>query len=423
MDELPVSLLFGVTVLLIIISAFFSGSETGMFSLNRYRLKHQSKNNRAAKRTQKLLEQPEQLISTILVGNNLVNNLAAAITTVIAIRLFDDDSSGIAIATIILTLLLLIFGEITPKTIGALHPERIAFPASIILQILMTLFYPVVWMLNQVITPLLTICGIDTRNKHQEPLSADELRTIVDDADSHFPSRHRGMLLNILDLESVTLEDIMIPRGEMFCLDINDSEQDILKKLERCEFTRVPVYQDNIDNIIGILHMRNLGKLLSSKAFSKDAFRSILREPLFSLESTDLHMQLLNFQKEKRRISIVIDEYGTVLGLATLEDILEEIVGDFTSNLAIDEEDFETLPDGSFIIPGSCSIRDINRQTGWHLPINGPKTLSGLVLEHLESFPDATACVNINHYIIEILDVNNNLIGKARILRPKTSTP
>lgn len=387
-----------------------------MFSVNRYRLKHLSKNNnKAAKRVEKLLEQPEKLISTILVGNNLINNLAAAITTVIAIRLFNGDSSGIAIGTIILTILILIFGEITPKTIAALHPERVAFPASIILKMLLTLFHPVVWTLNHVTKPLLKLFGLDSQKKSHDQLSPEELRTIVDDAGNLIPLRHQDMLLNILDLESATIADIMVPRGEMFGIDINDSEEEILALLEKCEFTRVPIYQGHIDNIIGILHMRNLGKLLSANNFTKEAFKNIIREPLFSLESTDLHMQLMNFQKEKRRIAIVIDEYGAVLGLATLEDILEEIVGDFTSNLALEEDEFEALPDGSFLILGSCSIRDINRQTGWKLPMKGPKTLSGLILEHLESFPDGLTSVRINGYIIEMLDIQDNVIEKAKV--------
>ncbi len=416
MNDLPLSLLFGSIVVLILMSAFFSGSETSMLSLNRYRLKHQSKNNhKGAKRAQKLLDRPERLISTILIGNNLVNNLAAAITTLIAIRIFGNDSSAIAIATIIITIVLLIFAEITPKTIGALYPERTAFSASLPLHFLFIAFYPAVWLLNIVTASLLKIIGLDPNKKHQDQLSPEELRTIVDDSSSAIPHRHQGMLLNILDLESATIEDIMIPRGEMFCIDIEDSETEILQQLEKCEFTRVPVFQGNIDNIIGILHMRNLGKLLSASDFSKDAFKNILREPLFSPEGTGLHIQLMNFQKEKRRIAIVIDEYGTVLGLATLEDILEEIVGDFTSNLALDEEEFEALKDGSFIISGSSSIRDINRQTGWKLPVSGPKTLSGLVLEQLESFPDALASVKINDYVIEILDIQDNVIEKARV--------
>ena len=416
MNDLPIGLLFGLIVLLIFLSAFFSGSETGMFSLNRYRLRHLSKSNiKAATKTQKLLEQPDRLISTILIGNMLVNNLAAVITTVLAIRLFNGDNAGIAVGTFILTFVLLIFGEITPKTIAALHPERIAFPASYILKPLLTVLYPVVWLMNQFTAPLLKLAGLDTAKKHHDQLSPEELRSIVDEAGTLIPIRHQDMLRNILDLESASVKDIMIPRGEMFCIDLDDSESTILEQLEKCEFTRVPVYQGNIDNIIGILHMRNLGKLLSSNNFSKTAFRKIIREPFFSPENTDLHTQLLNFQKEKRRISIVIDEYGTVLGLATLEDILEEIVGNFTSNLEINEDIIETLPDGSLLIPGSTSIREINRQTGWKLPTNGPKTLSGLVLEYLESFPDALASVNIDNYIIEMIELEDNVIEQARV--------
>lgn len=421
MNDLPLGVLLSAIAVLILLSAFFSGSETGIFSLNRYRLKHQSKHNKSALRVQKLLEKPEQLIGTILIGNNLVNNLAAALTTILAIRFFNGDSSGIAIGTLILTVIVLIVGEITPKTIAALHPEKIAYPASFILKGLVSIFYPLVWLLNQTAMPVLKLLGLSERKTTDDQLSPDELRTIVDEAGNLIPLRHQDMLLNILDLESATVEDIMIPRGEMYCIDINSSEDEILKLLKDCNFTRIPVYESHIDNIIGILHMRNLGKLLSSNTFSKEAFRSILQEPIFSPESTDLHMQLLNFQKDKRRISIVIDEYGAVLGLATLEDILEEIVGDFTSNLALAEEEFEVLSDGSLIITGSSSIRDINRHMNVQLPIRGPKTLNGLILEQLEAFPDGMACVKINRYKIEILDIDNNVIEKARIFQPRAN--
>ncbi len=414
MNDLPPSLLFGCIIVLIIISGFFSGSETGMLSLNRYRLKHLSKNNhKAAQRALDLLARPERLIGVILIGNNLVNILASAIATVIAIHYFGD--AGILISTGILTIVILVFAEITPKTVAALYPERFAFPASAILTVLLKVLYPVVWLVNHITDLLLRILGLDPKKAQDDQLSSEELRTLVDEAGDLIPDRHQGMLLNILDLETATVEDIMIPRGEMFAIDLDASEEVILKQLENCEFTRIPIYNEDIDNIVGILHMRSLGKLLSNHDFSKDALRKIIREPVFVPEGTGLHMQLMNFQKEKRRIAVVVDEYGAIMGLVTLEDILEEIVGEFTSNLTNINDEFELQRDGSFIVPGSVSIRDINRKTGWKLPVDGPKTLNGLILEHLESFPDAVAAIQIDQHTIEMLEFNGNVIDSARI--------
>lgn len=389
-----------------------------MLSLNRYRLKHLSKNNhRSAKRAQKLLAKPERLIGVILIGNNLVNILASAIATVIAIRLFGD--AGIAIATAVLTIVILIFAEVTPKTIAALYPERLAFPASWFLSILLAILYPIVWLVNIITNGVLFIFGIDPKGTKNDQLSSAELRTIVDEAGDLIPNRHQHMLLNILDLEHVTIEDIMIPRGEMFAIDINDSKEDMLNKLQQCEYTRLPVYEDDIDNVIGILHTRNLAKYLSTNSFNTDAIKQLAREPFYTPEGTGLHIQLMNFQKQKRRIAIVVDEYGDVMGLVTLEDILEEIVGEFTSNLIDDYEGFIANADGSFIIPGSAGIRDINRFTLFDLPIDGPKTLNGLILENLESFPDANATIKIGSHVIEILEINEHIIEKARLYSAK----
>lgn len=414
MNDLPISLLIGCIVILIIISAFFSSSETGMLSLNRYRLKHLAKNkHKAALRAQKLLAQPERLIGVILIGNNLVNILATSLATIVAIKLFGD--AGILIVSIGLTLVILIFAEVTPKTIAALYPEKVAFPASLVLAVLLKLLYPLVWLTNHITSFLLRLIGINPEAQQIDQLSSDELRTIVDEAGELIPNRHQDMLLNILDLQNATAEDIMVPRGEMFALNLSDSEETILQQINQCEYTRLPIYENDIDNVLGILHTRNLAKHLSHQPFSKDAIRKLMREPAFTPEGTGLHMQLVNFQKEKRRIAIVVDEYGAVMGLVTLEDILEEIVGEFTSNLIDDFENFTIDKSGAFIIPGSASIREINRYTHFKLPLDGPKTLNGLVLEHLESFPDANITVKIDKYLIEILDIENHIIETAKV--------
>ena len=395
-----------------------------MLSLNRYRLKHLSKNgNKAAIRAQKLLDRPDRLLGMILIGNNLVNILASSIATIIAIRLGQaaglSDEASIFISTMVLTLTILIFAEISPKTTAALYPEKVAFPASIILQFLLTIFTPVVWSINLITDNLLKLFGINPNKPRDDQLNAEELRTVVDEASGMIPERHQRMLLNILDLESATVEDIMVPRGEIYAINISDNENILLEQVRQCEYTRLPIYKDEIDNIIGILHMRNLSKVLSEEKFSKASILDIMREPVFTPEGTGLHKQLLDFQKETRRMSVVVDEYGAVMGLVALEDILEEIVGEFTSNLDDEYDHFAQLDDGAFIVPGTASIREINRYTRFELPTDGPKTLNGLVLEQLESFPNGNITVEIGKYCIEILKLENNIIETAKLYQIK----
>ncbi len=414
MNEAPLGILFSVLAVLILLSGFFSSSETGMMSLNRYRLRHLNKQkHRGARRASKLLDRPDRLIGLILIGNNLVNIFASAIATVIAIRLWGD--AGIFIATVALTLVILIFAEITPKTIAALHPEKIAFPASLVLLPLMKLMLPVVVTVNGVTNGLLRLLGFDPSMGSDENLSSDELRTIVTDAGQLIPSRHRRMLLNILDLEEVTVDDIMVPRNEVYGVDLDDEDQDILRSLQTSSHTRLPVWREDINHIVGILHMRSLSRVIDSQGLDRDALEREMEKPYFIPESTPLHTQLRNFQTKKRRLAVVVDEYGDVLGLVALEDILEEIVGQFTSNLAEAEEDIYPQRDGSFIIDGTASVREINKSLNWSLPTDGPKTLSGLILENLESFPDATAGLAIGKYRGEILELEGNVVQAARV--------
>ena len=385
-----------------------------MMSLNRYRLKHLQKNKHGgARRAGKLLERPDRLIGLILIGNNLVNIFASAIATVIAIRLWGN--AGIFIATLALTLVILIFAEITPKTIAALYPEKIAFPASLVLVPLMKLMLPVVIMVNGVTNGLLRLLGFDPSRGSDENLSSDELRTIVTDAGQLIPSRHRGMLLNILDLEEVTVDDIMVPRNEVYGVDLDDNDDDILRSIQTSSHTRLPVWREDINNIVGVLHMRSISRVIDSQGLDRDALEREMEKPYFIPESTPLHTQLLNFQQKKRRLAVVVDEYGDVLGLVALEDILEEIVGEFTSSLADAEEDIYPQRDGSFIIDGTANIREINKSLEWGLPTDGPKTLSGLILENLESFPDANAGLAIGNYRVEILELEGNVVQAARV--------
>jgi Mg2+/Co2+ transporter CorB len=384
-----------------------------MMSLNRYRLKHLAKNgHRGAKRASRLLERPDRLIGLILIGNNLVNILASAIATVIAIRLWGD--AGILIATLLLTLAILIFAEITPKTIAALHPEGVAFPASLVLIPLLTIFYPLVWLVNSITNGLLGLFGFDPKRKNEENVSSEELRTIVTESGQLIPTRHRSMLLNILELEEVSVDDIMVPRSEVYGIDLADSDEEILACIQGSSHTRLPVWQEDINAITGILHMRNISKILDRNGLNRAALQDQIEETYFIPESTPLHTQLLNFQKKKLRVAVVVDEYGEVMGLVALEDILEEIVGEFTSNLAESVGNIFPQRDGSFIISGTATVRDVNKALEWELPTNGPKTLSGLILEYLESFPDANVGLSIGNYKLEILELHSNVVQAVR---------
>ncbi len=413
MNEAPLGLLYSVLVVLILLSGFFSSSETGMMSLNRYRLKHLRKqNHRGARRASKLLERPDRLIGLILIGNNAVNILASAIATVIAIRLWGD--AGIAIATVVLTLVILVFAEITPKTIAALHPERVAFPFSIVLLPLMKLMYPVVWTVNSVTNGLLRLLGVDPAATKEEHVSSEELRTIVTEAGALIPPRHRGMLLNILDLEEVSVDDVMVPRNDVYGIDLDDSDDDILRCIQSSNHTRLPVWRDDINNIVGVLHMRNISRIIDRQGLDRDALEREMDKPYFIPESTPLHTQLLHFQKNKLRLAIVVDEYGEVMGIVALEDILEEIVGEFTSRMSDGSDAIFAQRDGSYIIAGNANLRDVNKALNWELPTDGPKTLSGLLLEYLESFPDGNVGLAIAGYRLEILELQGNVVQAVR---------
>ncbi|MDV6318073.1 HlyC/CorC family transporter [Chromohalobacter sp. HP20-39] len=413
-DDIPLGLLLTLLFVLICLSAFFSSSETGMMSINRYRLSHQANSGeRTAKRVMRLLSRPDRLIGVILIGNNFVNNLAASIATIIAIHFF-GDVSGPAISTAVLTIVILIFAEVTPKTFAAVKPERVAYPASMALEPLLKLFYPLVWLVNAISNGLLRLMGIRDIDGGADNLTRDELRTVVHEAGTMIPRRHQSMLLSILDLENVTVNDIMVPRQEIAGIDLDDDLEAILAQIRSSQHTRVPVYKGDINNIIGILHLRNAARFLSKPEVTKAAIVQEAREPYFIPESTPLHTQLLNFQKQKRRIGIVVDEYGDVEGLATLEDILEEIVGEFTTDEAATHREIHPQEDGSYIIEGTTNIRDINKVLAWQLPTDGPKTLNGLILEHLEAFPDAPACLQLGAIRMEILQIKDNLITSAR---------
>ncbi|WP_339846608.1 HlyC/CorC family transporter [uncultured Halopseudomonas sp.] len=413
MNDSPTTFLLISLAVLIVLSAFFSSSETSMMSLNRYRLKHLTKEgHRGARRASRLLERPDRLLGTILVGNNIVNILAASIATVLAVEFFGE--AGIAIATIGLTIIILIFGEITPKTLAAVRPELIAFPVSIILQVLQKILYPIVWVCSSISNVLLRLMGINL-SANNDQLSVEELRTVVREAGLGITRSRQNMLLGILDLEKMTVNDIMIPRNEAIGIDLEDSLPSINSQLRTCHHTRLPVFQGDINNVTGIVHMRSIARLLTRGDLTKETLVHACKEPYFVPESTPLHTQLFNFQKQKRRIAIVVDEYGDVIGLVTLEDILEEIVGEFTSDMLLPSQDIHPQDDGRFVIEGSTAIRAINRQLKWKLPADGPKTLNGLITEQLESIPETSVCLTIGHYRMEILQTKDNMVKSVRV--------
>lgn len=416
MDNISTDMLFVILGLLIFISAYFSGSETGMMSINRYRLKHLEKQkHRGAKRVSKLLAKPDKLIGLILIGNNLVNIFATLITGIIAQRLYGD--TGVFYAGLLLTLVILIFAEITPKTLAALYPEKVAFPSSLILTLLLKLLLPIVVAVNWITNGILAMLGISSEQREQHSLSSEELRTVVNESGAMLKSRDQDMLVSILDLEKVTVEDIMIPRNELVGIDINNDWKRIQKQLTQSNHTRVLLYRDNIDDVVGYVHMRDALRLVSKGQFTKATLLRAVRELYFIPEGTPLNIQLLKFQRAKERLGLVVDEYGDIQGLVTLEDILEEIVGDFTTTMTpTTSDEVNVQPDGSYLVDGSATVRDINKEMTWSFPTDGPKTLNGLVLEYLEDIPEANLSVRIAGYPLEIIEVKDNMIKTVRIL-------
>lgn len=422
MNDIPLSLLIGLLFFLLLCSAFFSGSETGLMTLNRYRLKTRAKNGeRAAKLAEKLLEQPDRLIGAILLGNNFVNSLAASVSTLIALRLFPGES-GIAIGTGAVTLLLLIFGEVTPKTLAALHPERVGLPAAYALYPLMRLFYPVVWAVNQLARWILRLLGVTAEDAANHSLSAEELRTVVAEAGAMIPQRHQQMLLSILDLEHATVEDIMIPRNEIVGIDLTEPWETIHEVIVASSHTRLPVFHGSIDDLKGVVHLRKLVRIAAQGELNLDNLMKMVREPYFIPSGTPLNQQLLNFQDQKRRIGFVVDEYGDIQGLVTLEDILEEVVGEFTSDPATRQKNITRDHDGSALVSGNVHIRSLNRSLDWKLPTDGPKTVNGLVVEQLGDIPKSGRKLRLGQYEFEVIEARANAVKVARVrLLPKES--
>jgi len=414
LETTSLTLLFSILFILLLFSAFFASSETALMSLNRYRLRHLvQEGHPGAIRANELLKRPDRLIGLILLGNNFVNILASAIATIIGVKLLGEN--GIAVATLTLTLIILLFAEVTPKTLAALHPERIAFPASFLLKPLLILLYPLVWFTNSITNRMLGFFGVTPEVAMSDAINSEELRMALKEAGSLIPKRHKKMLVSILDLEKVTVNDVMLPRSEIDGLNLNTSLAEIIKQLSYCANTRLPVYETSLDNLIGILHVRKALHLLAQDNLTLETLKSIIKPSYFVPENTPLNTQLIQFQRHKRRTGLVVDEYGDIIGLITLEDIFREIVGEFTADYIDEDKDIHPQTDGSYYINGSANIREINRQNDWQLPTDGPKTINGLILEYLESIPEPNVSLRIEDYLIEVVQTSDNTIRTVRI--------
>jgi Mg2+/Co2+ transporter CorB len=418
--DLPVSTLIGILLLCIALSAFFSSTETALMSINRYRLRHRAREgSRTARAAEQLLERPDRLIGMILICNNFVNSAAAALVTVIALSLGGEGTAAISVS--VFTVVLIIFGEVAPKTYGALYPERLALPAALIYQVLLKVLYPIVWTTNLVANGVLRLLGVSQEKVNRTSLSSDELRTVLAEASTVIPHRHQRMLMSILDLERIAVEDIMVPRNEISGIDVADEWDDVLEHLQESRHTRIPCFEGNVDHLIGILHMKKVARLLARDELDRERLVALARErePYYVPEGTSLNTQLLQFQRQRRRVAFVVDEYGDVQGLVTLEDLLEEIVGEFTSDTGSLHKDVHKERGDSFVVSASASVRTLNRKMGWTLPTTGPRTLNGLIIEYLETIPEPGTSLRINDYSLEILQTSDNAVKTVR-LRPIT---
>ncbi|EOZ9374000.1 HlyC/CorC family transporter [Enterobacter hormaechei] len=420
MEHISTTTLIVILVIMVVISAYFSGSETGMMTLNRYRLRHRAKQgNRAARRVEKLLRKPDRLISLVLIGNNLVNILASALGTIVGMRLYGN--AGVAIATGVLTFVVLVFAEVLPKTIAALYPEKVAYPSSFLLAPLLILMMPLVWLLNMVTRVLMRMVGIKADVTISSALSKDELRTIVNESRSQISRRNQDMLLSVLDLEKVSVDDIMVPRNEIVGIDINDDWKAVVRQLTHSPHGRIVLYRDSLDDAISMLRVREAYRLMTEKnEFTKEVMLRAADEIYYVPEGTPLSTQLVKFQRNKKKVGLVVDEYGDIQGLVTVEDILEEIVGDFTTSMSPSlAEEVTPQNDGSVLIDGSANIREINKAFNWHLPEDEARTMNGMILEALEEIPATGTRLRIEQYDIDILDVQDNMIKQVKVLPVK----
>ncbi len=413
MDNISTEILVIILVVLFLLSAFFSGSETALMSVNKYKMRHQAKlNNKGAKAAKKLLENPDKIIGVILLGNNLTNILITQITTLVALRLYGN--LGLAIATGLLTIFILIFAELTPKTIGEMHSEKVAYSSSLLYRPMLVLLYPFVFLINLIANSLIKILGLK-QNLSKGTLSSEELKTILGDTSIKFSKPHLGMLESIIDLEKATVEDIMIPRSDIYGIDLGEDIASVVNNFKNTPYTRIPVFEDNIEHLLGLVHIKNIAPMLASKSIDTEKIKSLIKKPYYIVSGTSLYRQLVNFQKEKRRIGFIVDEYGEIQGLVTLEDILEEIVGDFTSDPADSEEIIPTNNKNIFLVDGGVHIREINQILNIKLVAKEAKTINGFILEHLENLPKINDIISIQGHTFKIIENMDNAVKTVHL--------
>ena len=420
MEALSINTLFGLLAGLLFLSACFSASETAMMAINRYRLRHAAESgHRGAILTQSLLNRTDKLLGVILLGNNLINIAAATLATIISIRLFGESDIALSLATLLLTFLILVFSEVTPKVLGASFPERIAYPAAYVLLPMLKLTYPVVWFVNLFVQGILGLLRI----KPPEPgmgnrLGLEELRTIVLESSGVLPREHQRILVNLLELEDITVDDVMTPRSQIEAIDIEDEPERLRQQISTSHHTRLVVHAGSSDNLLGVLHVRRVLHALAGEELDPETLKENLEEPYFVPAGTPLFTQLRNFQSSRRRLALVVDEYGELQGLVTLEDLLEEMVGEFTTQAPSDTGYLRQEGDGIWLAEGSVQLRHLNRKLGLSLPLDGPKTLNGLLLEQFEDIPEAGVSIKLGDVPVEIVQTQDRAVKMARIYLP-----
>jgi len=424
LSNIPLGTLIGALVFLVVVSAFFSAAEIAMVSLNRHRLRHlAATGHRGARIAEKLLARPDRLIGVILLGSNAINALFSTLTTITVVRLLGEDEAAIGIAALVIALVILILTDLAPKTVAALHPERIALPSAYVLRPLLWLIYPVVWVVNGIANGLIRLTGIRVHGRTVEQVSPEELKAMIMEAGVLIPESHQDMLLAILDLEKITVEDVMIPRNRIESIDIGADWDEVVSRLTSSNHTRVPAWRDSPDNIVGIIHARRMLNLLRENRLNRESLQEAMVEPYFIPAGTSLTTQLLNFREAHHRMGLVVDEYGDLQGLVTLDEILKEIVGDFTTRTLGRVQDLKPEPDGSYIVRGGANLRDLNRRLDWNLPTETTRTLNGLILEYLENIPEPGTSLMINGYLVEILRTRGTAIETARMRRVQQPPP
>jgi len=386
-----------------------------MMAVNRYRIKTLAdQGNSSAKLVLRLLETPDKLLGTILFGNNVANIAASTLATVIGLRLFGDV--GLAYAPLLLVFVVLIFAEVAPKTLAAVHPERIVYPAAWVLALLQIVLAPFVWLVKIFSNGLLRLLGVRVKAQ-TNALTNEELRAAVTESGEKIDTSHQEMLIRVLEMEKSTVEDVMIPRADMEAIDLDDEWDEIVEQLATSHHTRVPVFRGTLDNIVGIAHIRKMFYLSQVAEFNPETMMSMIRKPYFIPENTSVTHALTNLQEQRRRFGIVVDEYGDIKGLVTLEMILEEVVGDFTTAVPGMDDEISEEQDGSYLVRGNAYLRDINRQLGWKLPTDMAKTVNGLITEHLEDIPEASTCFKLGDYTFEIVQTRDTSVHVARLKR------